>query len=168
MCRRFICWLSLTAECYVWFNSNIIWSEVEETDKNIIDNISYIAHHARYINNIWHPFQTPKFSALIWEESKCKINLNTKTHRRSFFISLGMVPCFFESWSSKYHCYLWPPWRSVPLFYPTSGLLWFKVVSLPARWSFSFILGSLHWSSIISNIQRTQKYSAVMYILGSK
>ena len=36
------------------------------------------------------------------------------------------------------------------------------LVSYPARWSFSFIVGSLHWSSI-SNIQRIQKYSAVMY-----
>ena len=30
------------------------------------------------------------------------------------------------------------------------------IVSYPTRWSFSFILGPLHWSSI-SNIQRTQK-----------
>ena len=36
-----------------------------------------------------------------------------------------------------------------------------KVVSYPARWSFSFILAPLHWSSI-SDIQGTQKYSAVM------
>ena len=37
-----------------------------------------------------------------------------------------------------------------------------KLNSYPARWSFSCILAPLHWSSI-SNIQRTQKYSAVMY-----
>ena len=35
-----------------------------------------------------------------------------------------------------------------------------QVVSYPTRWSFSFILGPLHWSS---NIQWTKKYSAVMY-----
>ena len=43
------------------------------------------------------------------------------------------------------------------------------LVSSPARWSFSFILGPLHWSSIyISNIQRTQKYSAVIYLVGAR
>ena len=44
-------------------------------------------------------------------------------------------------------------------------LLWYTrhyLVTQPDRWSFSFILGPLHWSSI-SNIPRTQKYSAVEY-----
>ena len=47
----------------------------------------------------------------------------------------------------------------------------FSAVSSPARWSFSFIVGPLHYQSqlciiiYISNIQRTKKYSAVMYYL---
>ena len=36
-----------------------------------------------------------------------------------------------------------------------------NVVSHPTRWSLAFILEPLHWSS---NIQRTEKYSAVMYL----
>ena len=43
------------------------------------------------------------------------------------------------------------------------------IVSYPARWYFPFILGPLHWSSIlysyISNIQRTQKYTILHIIL---
>ena len=42
------------------------------------------------------------------------------------------------------------------------------IVSYPARWYFPFILGPLHWSSIlysyISNIHRTQKYT-ILYII---
>ena len=52
------------------------------------------------------------------------------------------------SWCRKWWLLLW--------------YTWYCLVSQPDRWSFSFILGPLHWSSI-SNIPRTQKYSAVEY-----
>ena len=39
-----------------------------------------------------------------------------------------------------------------------------QLVRYPARWSFSFTLGPLHWiSNIQSGFQRTLNYSAVMY-----
>ena len=39
-------------------------------------------------------------------------------------------------------------------------VLGFQLVSYPARWSFSFTLGPLHWSS---SWQKRKKYSAVIY-----
>ena len=42
----------------------------------------------------------------------------------------------------------------------TSTYFLFCLVSYPARCSFSFLLGPLHWSS---NVQRTQQYSYALY-----
>ena len=39
------------------------------------------------------------------------------------------------------------------------------LVSYPTRWSFSFILGLLHWSSIFPTSREHRNYSAVMYYI---
>ena len=55
-------------------------------------------------------------------------------------------------------CIYCPCLRSFVVFCISCCLV-LMLISYPARWSFSFILGPLHWSSTlyISNIQRTQK-----------
>ena len=87
------------------------------------------------------------------------------------FMMMMMINDNFEddNWGCWYLRHMDPfppatPWAAFPILAMFSSGSGPGVVTYPTRWSFSFILGPLHWSSI-SNIQgQRKKYSAVMYI----